>query len=153
MPRSTGPATDHHIGLASLAMVKLFRAELLKRVHAIGYHEFRSQHVAVFGWLEPQGTRLTVVAARMGIGAPAATELVNDLQDLGYLKRMPDPDDGRAKLIVATRRGAVVKRKIHEENVGLQEELASLIGKRRFNEMVRTLEELIARADAELTPT
>jgi len=33
------------------------------------------------------------------------SELVDDLQQLGYLERRPDPSDGRAKLIVPTARG------------------------------------------------
>ena len=131
-------------------MVKLFRAELLTRVHGIGYVDFRSQHIAVIGWLDHGGTRLTELAARMGIGAPAATELVNDLQTLGYVNRISDPSDGRAKLIVVTRRGALVKRRIAAEDVRLHEEFASLIGKRRFNELCRTLDELIARAEERL---
>ena len=42
------------------------------------------------------GVRLTDVAARAQLSLAATSELVNDLQELGYLERQPDPRDGRA---------------------------------------------------------
>jgi DNA-binding MarR family transcriptional regulator len=32
-------------------------------------------------------------------------ELVDELVDMGYVVRRPDPNDGKAKLIVLTKRG------------------------------------------------
>ena len=49
--------------------------------------------------------RLTELAARAELSLSATSELVNELEHLGYLHRIPDPRDGRAKLIVPTDRG------------------------------------------------
>ena len=49
--------------------------------------------------IDLEGTRLTDLADRIGISKQAVGQLVDELEDLGVLERVPDPDDGRAKLI------------------------------------------------------
>lgn len=71
-------------------------------------HEFsdtRFAHLAIWGNVGVDGVRLTDLADRANLSMAACSELVNDLQDLGYLERQPDPTDGRAKLIHPTARG------------------------------------------------
>ena len=48
---------------------------------------------------------LTDLAARAELSLSATLEFVNEIAHLGYLHRVPDPRDGRAKLIVPTDRG------------------------------------------------
>jgi len=59
----------------------------------------RAAHTALFPHLDLGGTRLTEVARRMGISKQAVGQLVNDMVAMGWLERIPDPADGRAKLI------------------------------------------------------
>ena len=51
------------------------------------------------------GTRATVLAERAAVSKQAIGELIDDLQDCGYVRRVADPSDGRAKLIQLTRKG------------------------------------------------
>lgn len=55
--------------------------------------------------LDFAGTRLTDLAARAKITKQSAQQLVDELVEEGYMRRRPDPEDGRAKLIVLTRKG------------------------------------------------
>jgi DNA-binding MarR family transcriptional regulator len=51
------------------------------------------------------------LAAALGIDPPNATTVVDDLEELGLVRRRPHPTDGRAKLVEATRKGkAMAKR-------------------------------------------
>lgn len=52
-----------------------------------------------------EGIRLTELAEKAGITKQAMSELVIDLERLGYLQRTADPQDGRAKLIGFTDKG------------------------------------------------
>ena len=52
-----------------------------------------------------EGIRLTKLAEVAGITKQAMSELVIDLETLGYLQRTPDPLDRRAKLIGFTDKG------------------------------------------------
>ena len=50
-------------------------------------------------------TRLSDLAHAEGVTRPTMTRIVDALEQRGYVTRRPDPDDGRAQLVVATRRG------------------------------------------------
>lgn len=51
------------------------------------------------------GMRLSDLSTRAQLSPATTSELVSDLQRLGYLERRPDPTDRRAKLIFPTQRG------------------------------------------------
>jgi DNA-binding MarR family transcriptional regulator len=50
------------------------------------------------------------LAAAMGIDPPNATVLVDDLEELGLVRRRPHPTDRRAKVVEATRKGKALAR-------------------------------------------
>ncbi len=54
--------------------------------------------------VDPEGTRLSVLAARAQIAKQTATALVDRLERAGYVERVPDPADGRARLVRLTPR-------------------------------------------------
>jgi DNA-binding MarR family transcriptional regulator len=62
-------------------------------------------HSAVFAQIAPGGSRLTELARRANMSPQAMGELVDELEQLGYVVRRPDPSDRRAKLITLTRKG------------------------------------------------
>jgi DNA-binding MarR family transcriptional regulator len=51
------------------------------------------------------------LASALGIDAPAATSVVDELELLGLVERRAHPTDRRAKLVVLTPRGAAAARK------------------------------------------
>jgi DNA-binding MarR family transcriptional regulator len=54
------------------------------------------------------------LAAALGIDPPNATTVVDDLEDLGLVRRRPHPTDRRAKLVEATRKGQDMARHADE---------------------------------------
>lgn len=57
-------------------------------------------------WRLEDGARtLAQLAYDMGIDAPAATVMVNSLEERGLVNRTPHPEDRRAKLVVLTTAG------------------------------------------------
>lgn len=85
-------------------------AELVRRLAARGHPDIRPAHSRVFAHLDAEGTRLTTLADRAQLTHPSMSELVTGLERLGYLERLPDPDDGRARLIRFTARGRACQR-------------------------------------------
>ncbi len=65
----------------------------------------KPSHSAVFAQISPEGSRLTELARGAHISPQAMGELVDELEELGYVVRRPDPRDRRAKLITLTPRG------------------------------------------------
>ena len=52
-----------------------------------------------------EGSRLTDLAAQAQVTKQTAGELVDQLQRRGYVERVPDPSDGRARLVRLGARG------------------------------------------------
>lgn len=76
--------------------------ELVARITAAGFPNLRASHGRLFENLDPQGTRLSDLAARAQVTHQSMSELYASLAKAGYVERRPDPADGRAKLVCLT---------------------------------------------------
>jgi DNA-binding MarR family transcriptional regulator len=82
-----------------------FAEEMTRRLADTPYSDIRITHGCVFGNIEPDGSRLTVLAERANMTKQSVGEVATELERRGYLERVPDPGDGRAKIIRLTERG------------------------------------------------
>ena len=89
------------LDVAVEAMLVEFRAEL----DEAGYADIRPTHGCVFRFVHEDGMRLTELADLAGMTKQSVGEIVDDLAELGYVERIPDPADRRAKLIRLTAKG------------------------------------------------
>ncbi|HEY8656769.1 MAG TPA: MarR family transcriptional regulator [Candidatus Limnocylindria bacterium] len=121
-----------------------FRIDLYARAQDAGYGDIREAHLQVFGTIDWRGTRLTELAARSNMTRPAMAELVDELEQAGYLVRSPDPSDGRAKLIRPTRKGRLVLAKALRAVEGIERGYAAALGQERFGALVGTLQTLLS---------
>ncbi len=80
-------------------------AEVHRRLDAAGFADIRPAHGKVFETIGQDGSRITDMAQRAQITKGAMVELVDHLQRRGYLERVADPSDGRAKIVRLTPRG------------------------------------------------
>ena len=79
---------------------------------------------------------------------PTVVYLVNDLERLGYVERIPDPQDGRAKLVCFTERGVRAQQAGREIVAQIEHDWSELLGRRDFD----TLRELLGRLHEALWP-
>jgi len=107
---SRGAPSDRlAIGQILVRLLYQFRTELFDSAKTDGrFLDIRFSHLQVWGNVGIEGIRLTDLAAKAQLSLAACSELVDELQRLGYLERRPDPSDGRAKLIFPTTRGREV---------------------------------------------
>jgi|SRR5215217_5708606 len=83
-----------------------FERDLLDGLREARVADIRPTHNAVLRYLDAdRGTRASTLAERAGLTRQALTQIVDDLERLGYVTRRPDPTDRRAKLVVYTDRG------------------------------------------------
>jgi DNA-binding MarR family transcriptional regulator len=88
---------------ARAAADRIFRA-----VHDAGFDDVTIAQSRLMMGLDPEGTRLSVLAERAQIAKQTATALVDKLERAGYVRRVPDPSDGRARLVRLTPRAEAV---------------------------------------------
>lgn len=70
-----------------------------------GLAGIRSAHAPLFLVIDPEGTRSSELAKRAGMTKQAMGEQVRHLERLGYVEVVPDPSDGRARLVRLTGSG------------------------------------------------
>jgi DNA-binding MarR family transcriptional regulator len=138
--------TGIHIPLPGLlevvreAMLVEFREELAKT----GYADIRPTHGCVFRFIRDEGMRLTELAGLAGITKQSAGEMVDDLVSRGYVERVPDPADRRAKLICLTERGKEAQAVGFELFAKVEERWADRYGPESFAQLRQLLEEIAA---------
>ena len=142
--------TDSSHRLPTSALLRTAYNALAARVYAsvvsgTEFDDHRPSHGNVMEQLELEdGLRLTDIAARAGITAQSAGELVDDLESKGYLERRPDPSDRRAKRIYLTERGRKSTRIGKRAQADVENSLAELLGEQRYRLLRGILEDIIA---------
>jgi DNA-binding MarR family transcriptional regulator len=124
---------------AAEAMLVEFRGKL----QSSGYAEIRPTHGCVFRFLGEDGMRLTELAAYAGMTKQSVGEIVDDLVALGYVERVPDPADRRAKLICLTAKGEQARGVGYGLFAEVEARWAERFGKDRIAELRALLEEIV----------
>jgi DNA-binding MarR family transcriptional regulator len=124
------------------AVQRSMQDELHARLWDRGWPEIRPSHGCVFGGMGPEGARLTDLAERARLTKQSVGEIVTNLEELGYVERVPDPDDKRAKLVRLTPRGQKMQKAARETFAEIEAEWGDRIGKQKVAALRSTLEEL-----------
>jgi DNA-binding MarR family transcriptional regulator len=135
------------IGQLLVRLLREFRDDLAAPRADAGYGDVREPHFQIFGNIRAGGIRLTELAERAQLSLAATSELVNDLAELGYLTRRPDPADGRAKLIELTDRGRDLMADAGDRVLDIERRWAALAGERNFAVMCQTMQRLLDELD------
>jgi DNA-binding MarR family transcriptional regulator len=135
MPKASPPPP---IGQLIAQSMRHFQSELFRRLREAGLQDVRLAHLQVSAYISSDGSRLSELAAAARMTLPAMKELVDDLEDLGYVAREPDPTDRRAKLIVLSEQGWEAMRLAGRIIRSLEAELADVVGTRRYGEFKTT---------------
>ena len=142
----------HGEELNTIAMLgraySLLGFRIVDGVVGAGYPQ-KPSHSAVFAQIDPAGSRLTDLARGANMTPQAMGELVDELEELGYVVRQPDPSDRRAKLIVLTQRGQECIAAGLATIDGLEQRITDVLGSRGRQQLRRLLEKLLDADAAE----
>ena len=105
-------------------------------------HSLAPAHASVIVNLRSSGSRLTELAARAGMTKQGMGKLVDELEAMGYVDRVPDPMDGRAKQVRFSRRGQALLRDSGEVVDEIWAEYAQVLGESSLLRLRSTLERL-----------
>jgi DNA-binding MarR family transcriptional regulator len=119
---------------------------LYERLAQRGYDDFRVAHGAVFQFLDDDGTSVSELARRAQVSKQSIAELVAHLERRGYVERVEDPSDRRARPVRATAKGREVYAIARELMTEIEHELTATLG----DDAVTTLRTLLAALQAAL---
>ena len=131
------------------ALLRLAHQSIIRRVLGglarEGYDDIQTSHFApmVALWDRPDGIRLTDLAAKAKITKQSMGELVDQIVDRGYAERVPDPDDGRARLIRITPFGRKLGRIARKTVREAEADWSRRIGAGRIEDLRETLRMLV----------
>ena len=98
------PEPAQNIGLLLFYPYRAMETRVLAVLAGAG-HEVTLAQARLLQRVAREGSRLTDLAAQAQVTKQSAGSLVDQLEARGYLERVPDPRDGRARLIRPAPRG------------------------------------------------
>lgn len=107
-----------------------------------GFDDWTLAQCRLFQRIAPGGSRLTDLADQAQTSKQSAGVIVDQLERLGYVRRAPDPADGRARVIVIEQRG---RRAVEVAQATLGEifsEWKAYLGTRNFALLQQILDQL-----------
>ncbi len=134
-----------HIGILFQQLARDFERRARATLRARGHTGLQPSHQVIFASLGPEGARLTDLAARGAMTKQAMGQLVDDLEGLGYLERIPDPADGRAKIVRLTGAGRSFLHDAAEVVAEIWREYSELLGERELSRLQTHLGALLER--------
>lgn len=93
------------LGMSLFIPYRYTEDRMFKAVQDAGFNDWTLAQCRVLQRISPEGSRLTDLADQAQMSKQSAGVLVDQLEKLGYVARIPDPSDGRARLIVLEKRG------------------------------------------------
>ncbi|MGE5227094.1 MAG: MarR family winged helix-turn-helix transcriptional regulator [Planctomycetaceae bacterium] len=113
-----------------------------------GYPELRPGHAALFLAIDRRtGSRLTDMAAAARLTKQAMMALVDDLESRGYVRRVADPSDTRAKLVRLTARGRGAATECRRAVQTIEQRAKRRLGDRAYDELREALEVLVGEGE------
>jgi DNA-binding MarR family transcriptional regulator len=98
--------TEHqNLGLLCFYPHRAMEARVLAAMAEAGFGDLTPAQGRVAARIDRDGTRLTDLAARALVTKQTAGHLVDSLERAGYVERVPDPRDARARLVRIAARG------------------------------------------------
>ncbi|HET6967581.1 MAG TPA: MarR family winged helix-turn-helix transcriptional regulator [Ornithinibacter sp.] len=133
------------VGVLMFVAQRAIEQRVLAAVHAAGFDDTTVAQGRVFARIGEDGTRLTDLAEMAQVTKQTAAFLVQRLELSGYVERVPDPTDARARLVRISPRGREALAVAAREERAIYGEWAEHLGARdmqRLTEIMGRLREV-----------
>lgn len=120
--------------------------EIFEDLAAAGFDDLRPAHRPILRAMLIANLRPSELAAGLGLSKQAANDVVREFEAKGYVVLEPDPDDGRAKRIVATDRGWRAGELAQQSARAVGRRWAEQVGAERYAIFEDVLREIVGAA-------
>jgi DNA-binding MarR family transcriptional regulator len=121
---------------------QVIHRRLIADLNKSGFDDLRLPHIAVLSYPSADGCRPTELAERAGMSKQAMNQLLQSLENLGYIRRMSAETGGRARIVRFTERGLAAWYKEWEILAEIEAEWRIVLGDKAFEAMKEALTEL-----------
>jgi DNA-binding MarR family transcriptional regulator len=128
-----------NIGLLLFIPYRALENRVVEALEAAGYDDVTPAQRRIFQRIGPDGSRLTELAEQAQVTKQTAGFLVDQLERAGYVQRVPDPVDARARLVKVAPRGAAAIPVAAAAVAQVEADWAAHLGQRRMEQLRRSL--------------
>jgi DNA-binding MarR family transcriptional regulator len=135
---------DTDVGRLMLEAHRGLASEFVEEMILRGHEDVRPGHAAVFMNIDRRsGTRLTELARRARMTKQGMMLVVDDLEERGYVRRVPDPEDARAKVVRLTAKGRRYVAEARRVVAAIESRVRRDLGTRQYETLRDALEFLV----------
>lgn len=143
--RSERQEWNPDLGVLASRFLLSLQDELFERLAEAGYDDLEPRYGPVLAYLDEDGVRATELARLSGRHKQIIGRIVDELEELGYVERRPDPADRRAKLIYPTERGLYALRLSDQTIADVEARHSREVGARTYAQFRDVLRGVVAR--------
>ena len=136
------PGQRRELGILLFIANRALEQRAFDAVVAAGFTDITPAQARVAARLGPDGSRVSELAEQARITKQSAAFLVEQLEAAGYVERVPDPTDGRARLVRLTSRARRVVQAADAEVERVLAEWSAHVGEQRLRQVHETLRDL-----------
>ena len=135
-------ALGANLGVSLFIPYRYTEERIFRAVRKAGFDDWTLTQCRVFQRIDQKGSRLTALADQAQMSKQNAGVMVDQLERLGYVRRVPDPSDGRARLIVIEGRGLQAAEIARTTLNEILSEWEAYLGTRNFTLLQQILDQL-----------
>jgi DNA-binding MarR family transcriptional regulator len=144
LPDTTARSAPENLAVLLREPLLAVNDHIHARLCQAGHPEVRTAHGVVFQFIDDAGTHVSALAQRAQMTKQSMAELVAHLERHGYVERIPDPADRRAKLVRVTPRGRETIPLAREAIAEVEARWSEALGERDMERLRGLLERLNA---------
>lgn len=141
--RSERQQWNPDLGVLASRLSDSIQVELFERLAEQGHPDLQPRHGVVLAFLDEDGIRATELGRLAGRHKQIVGRMVDELAELGYVERRPDPADRRAKLVVPTERGLDQMRLGDQIVADIERRHADAVGRKTYAEFRNVMREVV----------
>jgi len=124
------------------------QAELDARLSQLGFPPLRPAHSVLLGRIESGGVRLPELVAALGLPKQTVGDMVDDLESMRIVERVPDPDHGVIKRVRLGPKGKVWAAEVKRITARREVRWTKQLGRSKMRSLRALLEELAATVES-----
>jgi DNA-binding MarR family transcriptional regulator len=146
------PTRKYNLTILLAMAYRALKDELHNRLAQTGFEDVRSAHGYIFQLISWKPAGINEIAEHLDVTKQAASQMIEYLEQHGYVKRERHPTDGRGKLVVLTKRGWDCIRTTESILSELEIYYTNLIGTERMDDLQTDLRSIILEANKGTLP-